>query len=413
MGGDRRRADRRGLPVRRARASSGSSCCCSSSTTSCRAPRSRGCTARRSGTTPRSPRELRPVIIDAAPPALSARVTGSWCSNAAPHAATGCAGRWAAGGRREGDAGGATGRPRGGRRPSRQRPRLRVVIDARGLLISLVDYAPRARGDRAGRGRATCCSCTATCPTNGTRGTSTSTTAGRRRARPRSTTIGLDAARGRPAVVVIRRSSASSTIDAADHAARPDASAVDRQRHRLARAAEVAQARVPARRARRPVAAETQFGHVCRADPRQHVVGCRALRDVRAPLGARRRTRVRRRDRERVELRLRRAALDARAMAAPRRPRGCRCCAAPRSPTRSPTRAGTRAVSRPRGGDDRAAVQDGYRINLRATRGAAARRAARRGSTPGRARRVGQAGGGPQRRRHRAPLRVPGRTRRR
>ena len=136
----------------------------------------------------------------------------------------------------------------------------------------------------------------------------------------------------------------------------------DRDRHprRLARAAEAAQARLPARRARRP----GRLGDPVRArappDARQHVLGRGPVRDVRAPLGARRRARLRGRGGQRLHVRPRHH---------PRRPRpppcGCRCCARRSSPTPTPTRANTGSASRC-GSVRRSATpsREGYRLNL-------------------------------------------------
>ena len=84
------------------------------------------------------------------------------------------------------------------------------------------------------------------------------------------------------------------------------------------------------------VAAETQFGHVFRPDPHQHQLGGGQVRDLRAPLRARRRAGLRRRAGQRLDLRPRR---DPRPCATPTAgppPRcGCRCCARRGSPTRT------------------------------------------------------------------------------
>ena len=85
----------------------------------------------------------------------------------------------------------------------------------------------------------------------------------------------------------------------------------DRHRRRLARAAEAAQARVPARRARGPVGRRDPVRARLPPDAHQHVVGRGPVRDLRAPLGARRRARLRRRDRQRLHLRPRHHRVDA------------------------------------------------------------------------------------------------------
>ena len=152
-------------------------------------------------------------------------------------------------------------------------------------------------------------------------------------------------------------------------------------RHRggLGGAAEAAQAGLPGGRARRP----GQLGDPVRppapADPRQHLLGRGPVRDLRAPLGARRRAGIRRRGGQRRHLRprhrpqhpARRGDHDHGAAVPAARP------AVPRS--RRPTRDGTgsrwRCGSARRVGD---AVAEGYRLNLPLRRVSGARRHRRR-----------------------------------
>ena len=174
---------------------------------------------------------------------------------------------------------------------------------------------------------------------------STSTTCAWRPTRPASTRSDRFAGTGCRVAddrALVRRVAGDAGADAPRRRSDPP----HRQRHRLARASQDAEARLPAGCARRPGRCRDAVRPHPASDAREHVMGCRALRAVRAAVAARRRARFRRRDRERVELRLRRAAFDASRMAARRRPRGCRCCGARPSPIRSPTRAATRSASR-------------------------------------------------------------------
>ena len=147
---------------------------------------------------------------------------------------------------------------------------VRVVIDARAV-TSRSSTSHRAGGDRAGRSRATCCSCTATCRTSGTRGTSTSTTDVSSASSTPSTRSGWRASRTRPRSSCCARSAnpGSSRCSPWRRAHRRR----DRQRRRLAREAEVPQARFPARRPRRTVGGRDAVRARLPTDPRQHVVG--------------------------------------------------------------------------------------------------------------------------------------------
>ena len=157
--------------------------------------------------------------------------------------------------------------------------RLRVGIDERGLIASVLDLAA-GREVIAPGGAATCCSCTATPRTSGTPGTSTSTTGDRSpTSRRRRAEVSSAADGARPCVVTARLRRVHG--HAADHACAPG-SARGRHRHRgrLARAAEAAQGSpsrstcTPTGRPRRP-----SSGTSYRPDPRQHLVGRRAVRD--------------------------------------------------------------------------------------------------------------------------------------
>ena len=110
------------------------------------------------------------------------------------------------------------------------------------------------------------------------------------------------------------------------------------------------------------------------ADPHQHLVGGRPVRDLRAPVRACRRARLRRGDHQRLDLRLRRRAGRPATTAARPRPSACRWSAGPRSPIPTPTRASTplpghRPARRPRSRD---AVEEGYRTQPAPAHGAAA-----------------------------------------
>ena len=136
----------------------------------------------------------------------------------------------------------------------------------------------------------------------------------------------------RVAVRVHRRFSASTvqqtvTLDAG----RPGR---DRDAGRLARATDAAQARLPARRARRP----GRLGDPVRPRPppdaRQHLLGRRPVRDLRTSLGARRRARLRGRGRQRRHLRPRHRSRT-RDDGGTTTTSGSRCCAPRSSPTPS------------------------------------------------------------------------------
>ena len=232
VGGDGGRAHGRATTRTTTSSGSGSSCCCSSSTTSFRAPRSPGCTARRSGTTRAVARELE-AVIDVGARATSMPASGSYVANAAPLARDGV--------------------PPSGRRVRRPRTMQDVeqtaseatscwttascgsVVDERGLIVSLVDLAtgreaiaPGAAGNLLQLHRDLPNQWDAWDVDEHYRRSVTEMTG------VDAIDVGTD---GRPVRSRSERSFGASTIDAAAHAARRVASGRDRQRHRLARAA--------------------------------------------------------------------------------------------------------------------------------------------------------------------------------
>ena len=105
-----------------------------------------------------------------------------------------------------------------------------------------------------------------------------------------------------PAVRVVRSVGAvDDHPDAVAAAERPGAR--HRHRGRLGGAAEAAQAGLPAGRARGPGHLGDPVRAPAPADPHQHLVGRRPVRDLRTPLGARRRARLRGRGGQRRDLR--------------------------------------------------------------------------------------------------------------
>ena len=152
---------------------------------------------------------------------------------------------------------------------------------------------------------------------------------------------------------------------AADH---PDGRAGvgrDRQRHRLARAEEAAQARLRLRRARRPVGLGDPVRARVPADAHQHVLGSRAVRDLRPPVDPRRRTRLRGGGQQRL-------APTATTSGAPRGPTGGTTTTVRLSLVRGPRypdpeadqgRHTSRITVRP-GATIADAVEEGYRTNL-------------------------------------------------
>ena len=159
-------------------------------------------------------------------------------------------------------------------------------------------------------------------------------------------------------------------------------------------------------------AAETQFGHVVPAHPHQHQLGGGQVRDLRPPLPARRRARLRRGAGQRLDLRPRRDPHGARADGGTTTTVRLSLLRAPRFPDPDDrpghrTASGTPWCRAPAIAD---AVREGYRINLPVR---AVPRGTRRGRAAGHRRRRGgrgrggQAGRRPVRRRGRAALRVP------
>ena len=115
----------------------GTPCCCSSSTTSCRARRSRGCTRRRSGTTPAVSAELEEVIARSLA-ALVGEGDEEITANAGPYADDGVP---ALGGSTPSRPSGRATIEDSGAGSCSQNDAVRVVIDERGLFTSVRDLA--------------------------------------------------------------------------------------------------------------------------------------------------------------------------------------------------------------------------------------------------------------------------------
>ncbi len=342
---------------------------------------------------------LESVIGTALRRAVRRRVGCRWRSTPRRSPSTGCP-RWA-----------ADRSPAGARR--------RRVTRRRGRHVPAERAPPRRGGrPRPGRLRAstsppaarcsppprTCSSCTRTPRTASTPGTSRPSP---RTGSPRCTTpISVDVPGcrddGTAEVHVVRRSGPSSFEQWVRLA--PGSRRVDFETGRgLAARRDDAQGGVPARRARRPLHLGDRLRPRAPADAREHRLGRRAVRDLRAPVDPRRRAGLRRGAGQRRHLRPRRRALDAAATGAARARRRCgsRWPAARASPTRTPTAAGTRSATawspartcRP---PSRRATRS--HLPPRSVTGARrrARRAGRRGA---RGRRGREAGRGPQRRR--------------
>ena len=230
------------------------------------------------------------TIIEHACRALAGTGSHDAGLNAGPFADGGGARRWAPACRwraadgdarrldRDGDRAGERPRPGGRRRARAARPRCSTWRADR-------EAAARRRGRR------TCCSCTATPRPSGTPGTSTSTTGGH--------VVDLTAVEcdrdletgpERVAVRVTRRfgdSAVEQVISLRGGRARSTS-----RRHRLARAAEAAQARLPARRARRPAPPPRSSSAMSTARPTPTRPGTPPASRLRPPLGARRRGRA-------------------------------------------------------------------------------------------------------------------------
>ena len=157
---------------------------------------------------------------------------------------------------------------------------VRVELDADGLLTSVATWPPAARCSPPARA-ATCCSCTPTCP-NHWDAWDVDRHYRRQRHRPdrrrrRHPRRARPAGRRDPRRAVVRGVAAHP-----DRSRLTAGSRADRRRHRgrLARAGEVPQGRVPARRARRPVRGRDPVRPRAPADPHQHQLGRRPVRDL-------------------------------------------------------------------------------------------------------------------------------------
>ena len=291
-------------------------------------------------------------------------------------------------------------------RPSRRRRTCSTTacsgstIDGRGLIASLRRPARRPRGDRPRRGGQPAAAAPRHPEPLGRLGRRRALPPHVHRPRPRPTRSIVDARR--PARCAIashasarRRSTQLITLRAGQ---RGRSTSTPRSTGTSARSCSSSRSRSTCTPTGRP--SETQFGHVAPADPHQHLLGRGPVRDLRAPLGARRRARLRRRGRQRLDLRPRRHPHDARATAARRRRSGCRCCARPRFPDPETDQGAHRfryALRRRRRRSPTPSAE-GYRDQPAAARGRAAQRAVAPLVTrrrPGRRGRGGQARRGP------------------
>ena len=196
--------------------------------------------------------------------------------------------------------------PRGARHRSSARER--VAARRRGTTtVSSRRCSTRSTTARCSRPvrAATSSNSTTTTRRSSTRGTSTSTTSTTASTSPRCRRSRLSrAVRSAASVRFVREFGV--VEDHADDAARERiAAARVRHRGRLARAPQVLEGRVPGRRAREPRDLRDPVRPPRTPDAHEHVVGCRALRGVRAPLGRSERARLRRRAAERLQVRLR------------------------------------------------------------------------------------------------------------
>ena len=219
------------------------------------------------------------------------------------------------------------------------------------------------------------------------------------------------------AVVRVRRS-APSPVRAGGPRSPPGSRRLDLETDgRLARAETLLKAGLPARRARRPVRLGDPVRPRAPADARQHQLGRGAVRDLRAPLGARRRAGLRRRAASTTPPTATTSTRDPRGDGAARpRRSGSSLLRAPRYP-RPGDRPGRRTASATRWSPAPASRtrSRGLRAQPAAAGGRRRRpgRAARPVDTGDRGRRGGEARRGPQRRRGGPALRVARRPRRR
>ena len=216
------------------------------------------------------------------------------------------------------------------------------------------------------------------------------------------------------AVVRIRRSFGSSTIEQQIILRGGLGVGRDPQRHRLARAQEAAQARFRLRRARRPVGLRDPVRPCVPPHPYQHVLGVRPVRDLRPPVDPRRRTRLRRGGQQRLHLRPRRRSYDARARWHHHHRALVVGARFPLSRPRGRPGPAHQPDHRPPGGDHRRCRRRGLPHQPAAPphQGRAGRQAAGQHLQSGHRGRSGQTGRGSQRRRRCSAVRVLGRTRR-
>ena len=301
---------RRATPTRtRSSTGCGRRCCCTSSTTSCPARRSPGCTARPRPPTRGSRAELE-AIIAAAAAALAGRRRGRRVLNTSPvdraevvtvRTAAEPVRRWPTARRRRAAVPGSA-RPLGAPPTPAHRRRDRAATATSsttacsgwrstrdGLLASRASTWPPAARCSPPAPAATCSSCTPTCP-NQWDAWDIDRHYRRQLHRPRSTPTSVERRRARAAA------SAAVRVDAVLRRARRIAQtsrcAAGSRRHRLrhrdrlARAGEVAQGRLPARRARRPLRRRDPVRPRPPAHPHQHQLGRGPVRGLRATAGS-------------------------------------------------------------------------------------------------------------------------------
>ena len=380
----------RAVPGRRSSRTPGAPCCCSSSTTSSPAPRSPGSTRRRSASTPRSPSVARAPDRRPRWPRWPTAATAPLAANAGPFARHGRAGAWASV---------AVAAPAAGDAPRRRRAAscsrttaLRVVVDARGVLVSVRDLVGgpggAARGHRRRRAAAA-----ARHPARVGRlghqrgGPAERPGAARARRGAQSTATRSSSGTGSaPPRVEVRLRLVDGRLDYA----------FDIDWHESQKLLKLAfPLDLRADRARRPRSSSGTCTGRSTATRRGTPPASRPSRTAgstsASPAGA---------SRSRTTSSTATTCGPSRRRRAARwRSRGSRCCGRPRSPTRPPTRGAHAFTVSLRPGGIPEAIADGYAQHLPSARPARrARRAAAHRVGPGRRRRGGQAGGGPQRR---------------
>ena len=399
-------------PYEELRPASGGRCCCTSSTTSCRARRSPGCTARPRRTTPRVGARAGGDHRRARWRALAGDGDGGRSSpTPAPYAR----------GRRAGLRRPAPSRSEPGtveRRARRRRAAcsttalLRVAVDERRAAhLGRTTSAPSREVLAAGRRRRTCSSCTPTprpvgrlghrraLPRHGTRPDATSTSVDR-----------VETGRGAVSVRVVRgvrRRPRITQVDQPAPPARRRSTSTPRSTGTSGRSC----SSWPSRSTCTPTGPPPRSSSgTSPADPRQHLAGTRPGSRLRAPLGARRRAGLRRRGRQRLDVRPRRHPRPPGRTAAPRTTVRLSLLRAPRIPDPQTDQGAHRLRVRAAVGRRRSPTPSpratGSTCRCGRCAGRRRRRAAGDRGRPGRGRRGGQAGRGPQRRRGGAAVRV-------